>query len=79
MGDHKGYNQLHLNAFYDALNGIYADCVLEPDRKSHERAAFILFEREDSDLNNPQIVGGEMNRAFCFTLQIICDIIIQIK
>ena len=42
-GDHKGYNQLHLNAFYDALNGIYADCVLEPDRKSHERAAFITM------------------------------------
>ena len=40
-GDHRGYNQLHLNAFYDALNGIYADCILEPDRKSHERAAFM--------------------------------------
>ena len=36
----KGYNQLHLNAFFDILNGIYVDCVLEPDRKSHERAAF---------------------------------------
>ena len=42
-GDNRGYNQLHLNAFYDALNGIYADCVLEPDRKSHERAAFITM------------------------------------
>ncbi len=42
-GDHRGYNQLHLNAFYDALNGIYADCILEPDRKSHERAAFITM------------------------------------
>ena len=38
--DKKGYNQLHLNAFFDILNGIYVDCVLEPDRKSHERAAF---------------------------------------
>ena len=42
-GDNRGYNQLHLNAFYDALNGIYADCVLEPDRKCHERAAFITM------------------------------------
>jgi len=42
-GDNRGYNQLHLNAFYDALNGIYADCVLESDRKSHERAAFITM------------------------------------
>ena len=40
-GDKKGFNQLHLNAFFDILNGIYIDCVLEPDRKSHERAAFI--------------------------------------
>lgn len=36
----KGYNQLHLNAFFDILNGIYIDCVLEPDRKCHEREAF---------------------------------------
>ena len=36
----KGYNQLHLNAFFDILNGIYIDCVLDPDRKSHERDAF---------------------------------------
>jgi len=42
-GNNRGYNQLHLNAFFDALNGIYADCVLEPDRKSHERAAFITM------------------------------------
>lgn len=41
IGDKKGYNQLHLNALYDVLNGIYSDCILEPDRKSHERAAFI--------------------------------------
>ncbi len=38
--DKKGYNQLHPNAFFDILNGIYTDCVLEPDRKCHERAAF---------------------------------------
>lgn len=38
--DKRGYNQLHLNAFFDILNGIYIDCVLEPDRKSHERQAF---------------------------------------
>ena len=33
---------------------------------------FIHSAREDSDLNNPQIVGGEMNRAFYFDE--ICDI-----
>lgn len=42
-GNNRGYNQLHLNALYDMLNGFYPDCVLEPDRKSHERAAFITM------------------------------------
>lgn len=42
-GNKKGYNQLHLNALFDPLNGTYSDCVLEPDRKSHERAAFITM------------------------------------
>ena len=40
-GDSRGYNQLHLNALFDTLNGVYTDCILEPDRKSHERAAFL--------------------------------------
>lgn len=56
-GDNRGYNQLHLNAFYDALNGIYADCILEPDRKSHERAAFItMVDRYRSSI--PTIFSG---------------------
>lgn len=40
-GTSRGYNQIHLNAVYDVLNGFYVDCLLEPDRKLHERAAFI--------------------------------------
>lgn len=40
-GDKKGYNQLHLNVLHDVLNGFYVDAVLEPDKKCHERAAFI--------------------------------------
>ena len=39
--DKKGYNQLHLNALQDVLNGFYVDAVLAPDKKTHERAAFI--------------------------------------
>ena len=42
-GVKKGYNQLHLNVFYDILNGIYLDAILEPDRKSHERFACITM------------------------------------
>ena len=37
----RGYNQLHLNTVFDILNRTYIDAVLEPDCKSHERAAFI--------------------------------------
>lgn len=40
-GDKKGYNQLHLNALQDVLNGFYVDAFLAPDKKTHERAAFI--------------------------------------
>lgn len=40
-GDKKGYNQLHLNALQDVLNGFYVDAHLDPDKKTHERSAFI--------------------------------------
>lgn len=44
----RGYNQLHLNALYDVYNGVYVDVVLKPDRKSHERDAFIkMVDRYD--------------------------------
>ena len=44
----RGYNQLHLNALYDLLNGIYIDIVVEPASKSHERAALIeMVDRYD--------------------------------
>ena len=38
-GEKKGYNQIHLNALYDISNGYYADCVLAPEGKVHERVA----------------------------------------
>ena len=57
-GDKKGYNQLHLNALLDILNGIYTDCVLEPDRKTHERAALnVLADRYH--LPSPAIILGD--------------------
>ena len=42
-GDNKGFNQLHLNALMDVLNGFYDDAILEPDKKSHERIAFLTM------------------------------------
>ena len=56
-GDKKGYNQLHLNAFFDILNGIYIDCVLDSDRKSHERAAFnTMLDRLSQTISSPAII-----------------------
>lgn len=48
-GEKKGFNQLHLNAIYDILNGIYIDCILETDKKCHERAAFLRMVERCND------------------------------
>ena len=40
-GERKGYNQIHLNALYQMLDGYYFDCVLAPEGKTHERAALL--------------------------------------
>ena len=42
-GDKKGYNQIHLNALYQMLDGYYRDCVLASEGKTHERAALNLM------------------------------------
>lgn len=36
----KGYNQIHLNAFYDLLNHDYTDIEFQGKKKLHERLAF---------------------------------------
>lgn len=80
--DKKGYNQLHLNAFFDILNGIYIDCVLEPDRKSHERAAFnVMVDRYKGDV--PAIImadrGYEGYNVFGHLLESGQKFIIRLK
>lgn len=37
----KGFNQLHLNVFYDLLNRSYTDAVIQPARKENEFAACV--------------------------------------
>ena len=37
----KGYNQLHLNALYDVLNGIFTNVMIDAKHKSHESGALI--------------------------------------
>lgn len=37
----KGFNQLHLNAFYDLYNRKYIDSIIQPARKEHEVKACI--------------------------------------
>ena len=56
--DKRGYNLLHLNAFFDILNGIYIDCILNSDRKSHEREAFnTMIDRYS--LSTPSIIMAD--------------------
>lgn len=44
--DSKGFNQLHLNAFYDLCNRIYVDAVIQPSREENEdRAMCDLIDR----------------------------------
>lgn len=78
----RGYNQLHLNAFFDILNGIYVDCVLEPDRKSHERDAFnVMIDRYS--LNTPSIImadrGYESYNLFAHLLRSGQKFVIRLK
>ena len=40
-GEKRGYNQIHLNALYQMLDGYYRDCVLAPEGKTHERTALL--------------------------------------
>lgn len=39
--NHKGYNQLHLNALYDLHNRIYLDAIVQPGRHPDEAGALI--------------------------------------
>ena len=80
--DKRGYNQLHLNAFFDILNGIYIDCLLEPDRKNHERQAFnTMVDRMSFD--TPAIIiadrGYEGYNVFAHLLRSGQKFIIRLK
>lgn len=37
--DSKGFNQLHLNAFYDLCNRVYVDAIIQPSREENENRA----------------------------------------
>lgn len=44
--DSRGFNQLHLNAFYDLCNRIYVDATIQPSReKNEDRAMCDLIDR----------------------------------
>lgn len=50
--DHKGYNQLHLNAMYDLCSRRYTDAVIQPGRKKNECQAMIkMIDRFRGDSN----------------------------
>ena len=83
-GDKRGYNQLHLNAFFDILNGIYVDCVLEPDCLSHERRAFnTMVDRLPQTLKAPAIImadrGYESYNVFAHLIHSDQKFLIRLK
>ena len=44
--DSRGFNQLHLNSFYDLCNRIYVDALIQPSReKNEDRAMCDLIDR----------------------------------
>ena len=80
----KGYNQLHLNAFFDILNGIYVDCILKPDRKSHERCAFnTMIDRLSLNLKTQSILiadrGYESYNVFAHLLKSGQKFLVRLK
>ena len=54
----KGYNQLHLNAFYDLVNHIYLDAVVQPGRYPNENQALVDMMRR-SPLDDKTILIGD--------------------
>ena len=41
LPDRKGYNLLHLNAFYDLCSRQYTDAIIQPSRLANERRASV--------------------------------------
>jgi hypothetical protein len=53
----KGYNLLHLNAFYDLLGRHYVDAIVEPSKKQNERNALISMLNRSAFQNNFIVIG----------------------
>lgn len=50
--DHKGYNMLHLNAFYDLCSKRYVDVLIQPGQNKNEHQALCeMVDRYDSPSN----------------------------
>lgn len=46
--DNKGYNSLHLNGFYDLLNKLYLDAIVQPGKHMNEYRALVdMVERSN--------------------------------
>lgn len=48
----RGFNQIHLNAFYDLLGRIYTDAVVQPGREENEKRAMCnMIDRYEGNTN----------------------------
>lgn len=51
----RGFNQIHINAFYSILDRRFTDLIIQPGRKRNEYSAFCQMV-DAADVNNPKTV-----------------------
>ena len=78
----KGFNLLHVNAFYDILNRVYLDAEIQPRRGMHEHQALIEM-AEKSNLDSPVLLiadrGYESYNTFAHIMAKGWKFLIRVK
>lgn len=78
----KGYNQLHLNVFYDLLERVYIDAIIQPVREENEKRAMCdMIDRYQSNSKSIFIAdrGYESYNIFAHAQEKEMHYIIRVK
>ena len=78
----KGYNQLHLNVFYDLLKRVYIDAIIQPVREENEKRAMCdMIDRYQSNSKSIFIAdrGYESYNIFAHAQEKEMHYIIRVK
>lgn len=59
----RGFNQVHINAFYSILDRRFTDLVIQPGRKRNEYAAFCEMVDRAGNKNGPTVYFADMGYA----------------